>query len=177
MPPRKKSTTAAPGPETTALATKPIRTLMKIPEIEEQILNRMPALLQAMLDRALGHHVVVNKFNKELGEVETRIYLEPPDVKAAMFLMENVIGKVPQRHEITGEGGGPVKIVPWMSYDEATRLGLRDVIVEGDAKELPTEVSPTADGVWQMDERNGFRGDAPAHIAAAFDEMADNDGE
>jgi hypothetical protein len=30
------------------------------------------------------------------------------------FLIEHGLGKVPQRHELTGEEGGPLEIVPWL---------------------------------------------------------------
>jgi len=114
--------------EATRALTK--RTLMKIPDAEARILARLDDLLTAMLDLALGHFVMIPKFNKETGEVETRVYEREPDAKAAMFLIENVIGKVPQRLEMTGKDGGPVKVIPWMSMDEAVKIGLMPSLVE-----------------------------------------------
>lgn len=98
--------------------------LLKTPEVLKRIEQRSDDLLKAMIDLALGHYVTIAKFNKLTGEVETRVYEQPPDYKALSFLLENVIGKVPNRLEITGEGGGPVKIVPYMSMPEAMRIGI-----------------------------------------------------
>lgn len=100
-------------------------TLMKIPDVEERINERLDELLVAMMDLALGHKVQVNKFNKETGEMETRIYSQPPDYKALSFLIENVIGKVPQRVEMTGAGGGAIQVIPYMTMAEAVKAGLR----------------------------------------------------
>lgn len=100
------------------------KALLKIPEFEQKVQDRLDDLLKAMIDLALGHFVTVAKFNKNTGEVETRIYEQPPDYKALSFLIENVIGKVPSRLEITGAGGGPVKVVPYMTMEEAIRVGI-----------------------------------------------------
>lgn len=105
-----------------ALRTK--RALLKIPEVEARIAENIEPMLQAMLDLALGIHVQVSKLIE--GEVQTRVYQQPPDYKALAFLIENVIGKVPQRVEMTGDGGGPIKIIPWMTIDEARRMSLLD---------------------------------------------------
>lgn len=104
---------------------------MKIPDAEARIFARLDDLLTAMLDLALGHFVQVPKFNKDTGEMETRIYEREPDYKAVAFLIENVIGKVPQRVEMTGKDGGPVKVIPWMSMDEAVKIGLMPSLTEG----------------------------------------------
>jgi hypothetical protein len=42
------------------------------------------------------------------------IYRTPPDRQALEFLIEHGLGKVPQRHEITGEEGGALTIIPWL---------------------------------------------------------------
>lgn len=98
--------------------------LLKQPDVLKKIEARSDDLLSALIDLALGHYVTIAKFNRLTGQVETRVYAQPPDYKALAFLMENVIGKVPNRLEITGEDGGPVKIVPYMSMPEAIRVGI-----------------------------------------------------
>ncbi len=167
----------------TALTSSRARkALLKIPDIEQKILGRMDDLLQAMLDRALGHYVVIHKFNKETGEVETRIYLEPPDVRAATFLIENVIGKVPQRIEMSGPDGGPVRVIPWMTLEEAEKLGLRTQITAPDAPDaLPpehkqdSEPEDVQEGDYRIvgDERRG--GEASDYIREAFASDIGND--
>lgn len=124
------------------------RTLMKIPDAEARILLRLDDLLTAMLDLALGHFVYIPRFNKETGEVETRVYEREPDAKAAMFLIENVIGKTPQRIEMTGKDGGPVKVIPWMSMDEAVKIGLLpSLTATDDANEDEDETDSHQDDV------------------------------
>jgi len=165
----------------TSLTTSRARkALLKIPDIEQKILGRMDDLLQAMLDRALGHYVVLHKFNKETGEVETRIYLEPPDVRAATFLIENVIGKVPQRIEMSGPDGGPVRVIPWMTLEEAEKLGLRTQITtaSGSDDTATPELSTSEevhDGEYHItgDERRG--NDASDYIREAFASDIGND--
>ena len=103
--------------------------LMKIADVEAKISEKLPALLDAMLDLAMGHAVQITRFDKNSGEIITQVYDQPPDYKALAFLIENVIGKVPQRVEMTGDGGGPVQVISWMHADEATKLGLRQQLL------------------------------------------------
>ena len=161
---------------TTARARK---ALLKIPDIEQKILGRMDDLLQAMLDRALGHYVVIHKFNKDTGEVETRVYLEPPDVRAATFLIENVIGKVPQRIEMSGPDGGPVRVIPWMTLEEAEKLGLRSQITTAEPDALPAaeEEQDVQEGEYSIvgDERRGSEAGSSIRDAFATDIGDDDD--
>lgn len=98
--------------------------LMQIPDAETRILAKLDELLDGMLALALGHYYQQSKFDKDTGQVVTNIYMREPDYKALAFLIENVIGKVPQRVEMTGKDGGPVRVVPWMTTQEAMRMGL-----------------------------------------------------
>ena len=116
---------------------------MQIPDVEEKIKARLDELLSAMLDLALGHYKQISKYDKEAGEVQTKIYTTDPDFKALAFLIENVIGKVPQRLEMTGDGGGPIRVIPWMTTAEATRMGLIENkmleagdVIEAEVREL-----------------------------------------
>jgi len=117
--------------------------LLQIPDVEEKIKARLDELLSAMLDLALGHYKQISKYDKEAGEVQTKIYTTDPDFKALAFLIENVIGKVPQRLEMTGDGGGPIRVIPWMTTAEATRMGLIENkmleagdVIEAEVREL-----------------------------------------
>jgi hypothetical protein len=99
--------------------------LSKIPGAEAKIFDNLDALLDAMLALALGHKFQTSRFDKDAGEVVTVVWDVPPDYKALAFLIENVIGKVPSRVELTGKDGGAVRVIPWMTMDEAVRMGLR----------------------------------------------------
>lgn len=56
-----------------------------------------------------------------------RIYVTPPNREALTYLIDRGMGKPPQRHEVTGDDGGPLTIVPWMPA-EAT-YGAKDEAV------------------------------------------------
>ena len=113
----------------------------KIPGAEAKIFDNLDALLDAMLALALGHKFQTSRFDKDAGEVVTLIWDVPPDYKALAFLIENVIGRVPSRVELTGKDGGAIKVIPWMTMDEAVQMGLRpsleltegeDDVIEGE---------------------------------------------
>lgn len=91
-----------------------LKEIMDIPEFEDAIKTRLPGLLQAMFDLAEGvvHHEV--KRDPDNGDWVSRCYSRDPERLAAQFLIENVIGKVPTRVEMTGKDGEAMKIVPWM---------------------------------------------------------------
>lgn len=99
--------------------------LSRIPGAEERIFGKLDELLDAMLALALGHKLVITKFDQKSGQVISEVWDQDPDYKALAFLIENVIGKVPSRVELTGADGGAVKIIPWMTMDEAQKMGLR----------------------------------------------------
>ncbi len=99
--------------------------LNKIPGAEAKIFDNLDALLDAMLALALGHKLQTSRFDKDAGEVVTVVWDVPPDYKALAFLIENVIGKVPSRVELTGKDGEAVRVIPWMTMDEAVKMGLR----------------------------------------------------
>lgn len=109
--------------------------MLKIPDVEKKINDRMEDLVDAMLDLALGHYKMISKFNPETGDVEQKVYVIEPDYKALAFLIENVMGKVPQRVEMTGDGGGPIKVIPWMTMAEAIRTGMMPQLQAGEDEE------------------------------------------
>ena len=86
---------------------------MDIPEFEDAIKAHLPKLLTAMFDLAEG--VTVLEIKKDLlsEEYAERIYQKPPDRLAAQFLIENVIGKVPTRVEMTGKDGATLNVMAW----------------------------------------------------------------
>jgi hypothetical protein len=85
---------------------KPTRELYasKVRQAEKRIADRLPDIADALLRRALG--VSVQTVDKDGGVV---VYTEPPDVKAAAYLLDRIMGKPVQAQEVSGPGGGPVR--------------------------------------------------------------------
>ncbi len=114
-----------------------LKAMMQLPEFEEAIRSRLPSLVAAMFDLATGVQMIERKRdpdNKE--EWGERVYWKAPDRQAAQFLIENVIGKVPTRVEMTGKDGEPMKIIPWMPKLEAIEEGIVETLDEDEVKML-----------------------------------------
>lgn len=87
----------------------PKRKLRILDRAESQVIRHLPLYLGKLEELANG--VLVMKVDGRSGE-ET-IYRTPPDRQALEFLVEHAKGKVPQRQEITGEGGGGIVFQAW----------------------------------------------------------------
>jgi hypothetical protein len=96
--------------------------LMDIPEVDKEVRKRLPALLQRMFDIAEGVFIQEERYGEDGPMV--RVYRMAPDRLALQFLIENVIGKTPQRLELTGKGGGPMEVVPWAPLTQMEAAGL-----------------------------------------------------
>ena len=90
-----------------------LQAMMELPEFEEVIRAQLPTLLRAMFDLAEGVQVHEIKQDPNTKQWTGRIYQRPPDRLAAQFLIENVIGKVPTRVELTGKDGDSLTVVAW----------------------------------------------------------------
>ena len=115
-----------------------LQVMMELPEFEDIIRAQLPKLLQAMFDLAEGVQIHEVKQDPNTKEWTGRIYSRPPERLAAQFLIENVIGKVPTRVELTGKDGEGLTVVPW-----APKLGM----IEGqlvDAKDGEVEMLEAA---------------------------------
>ena len=119
------------------------RVLATIPDAEKRIQEQLSHLLDTMFDIAYGVYYEKAQLDADSGEVVLRIYKSPPDYKALAFLLENVMGKVPQRVEMTGADGGPVKIIPWMTFTEAVKMGLQEQIAGLPEAEEPIDAEYT----------------------------------
>ena len=75
---------------------------------ELYIVKRLPRYLRKLHDLAMGVFAV--KDTKE----GPKIYTTPPDRTALEYLVNRGLGSLPQRHEVTGQAGGPMEILPWM---------------------------------------------------------------
>lgn len=98
--------------------------LMEIPEVERAIKARLPLLIQKMFDLAEGVVMVETRTDSETGELVQRVYQCAPDRQALQYLIDNVIGKTPQRIELTGKAGGPMEIIPWAPLTHMEAAGL-----------------------------------------------------
>ena len=76
---------------------------------EGWIIKHLPEFIDTLADLARG--VWEEKTDGRSGE--TKIYQRIPDRQALEFLIEHGLGKVPQRQELVGDGGGPVEFVAW----------------------------------------------------------------
>jgi hypothetical protein len=102
--------------------TEALASLMDIPEVDKEVRKRLPALLQRMFDIAEGVFIQEERYGEDGPMV--RVYQMAPDRLALQFLIENVIGKTPQRLELTGKGGGPMEVVPWAPLTQMEAAGL-----------------------------------------------------
>ena len=76
-----------------------------IERAEKQIRDRLPEVVDKMLELAMG--VLVEEQTLE-GRF---IYQKPPDYKAAAYLIDRIMGKPTERQEQTTEGGLTIKVV------------------------------------------------------------------
>lgn len=134
-------------PEPTVQNRREAKKLMRSPEVEEFVQERMPVLLGRLWDLAMGVMVLEEKLDEQSGEVIPRIYRMPPDKGALTFLIENGIGKVPNRVEMTGKGGGPFRVIPWMPVEAALlELAAGDASDASDAGDAGDAGEEVADG-------------------------------
>ena len=75
---------------------------------ELYIVKRLPQYLRKIHALAMG--VLLSKETKD----GPKIYMVPPDRTALEYLVNRGLGSLPQRHEVTGQAGGPMEILPWM---------------------------------------------------------------
>ena len=101
-----------------------LQKMMELPEFEDVIRASLPGLLKAMFDLAEGVQVQDIKRDPDSGEWTGRIYARAPDRLAAQFLIEQVIGKVPTRIEMTGKDGESLVVHPWAPKREMIEAGL-----------------------------------------------------
>lgn len=116
--------------------TDAVKKFMELPEFEDAISGVLPGLLQAMIDLATGVRVQEMKKNPDTGEWSENTYYKEPDRLAAQFLIENVIGKVPTRVELTGKDGEAMKVIPWMPKKEAIEGGILETIDDEEMRML-----------------------------------------
>ena len=98
------------------------------------IIKHLPDYIGLLEELAYG--VWFEKIDGRSGK--SKLYKEIPDRQALEFLVEHGMGKVAQRHEITGEDGGGIQIVPWLPTLEG-KPALLDGDIDAEDKEIPEE--------------------------------------
>jgi hypothetical protein len=110
------------------VVAKTIDRAAAVDKAEMYVLRNLPKYLRKIQELAMGIQVAKDT---KLG---LKIYAEAPNLQALTYLADRGLGKIPQRHELTGEGGGPVTVLPWAP------VGMLDEdknIIEGEATEVP----------------------------------------
>lgn len=75
----------------------------QINKAERQVADWLPALMHNM--KRLADGVVVQE---ETPDGETLIYQKPPDRAANQYLIDRIMGKPTERHELTDKDGAPL---------------------------------------------------------------------
>jgi hypothetical protein len=85
---------------------------------EDRIADRLPTLVERLFERAEGIFV-----EREIFGGKARVYREPPCFKSLEYLLNRLMGRPTERHEVTGEGGGPIAVdLSLLPTDDLDRL-------------------------------------------------------
>lgn len=75
---------------------------------EMYVVKNLPKYLKKLHALAMG--IMAVKDTKD----GPQAYAEPPSFAALTYLADRGLGRIPQRHEITGQDGGPIGVIPWL---------------------------------------------------------------
>lgn len=95
---------------------------------EKRIADRLPEVVDALLELAAGVRVVDDQVDDQDGDKKPAVYTRPPDRDACKYLVDRILGRPTERHEHAGEDGGPIKLDVKQMTDEELRA-----IVDGEA--------------------------------------------
>ena len=95
-----------------------------VQKAEMYVADKLPMYLERLEELAKGVVVMEDRGG------EQRVYVTPPDRASLEYLIDRVMGKPPQRYEVTGDEGGPLRFIPWVVLE-----GDQDII-EGEMREL-----------------------------------------
>lgn len=76
---------------------------------EMMVRRNLPIYLSKLHELALG--VTLAEVDGRSGK--TKVYRTPPDKDVLKYLTDRGLGKVPDRFEVSGSGGGPLEVVAW----------------------------------------------------------------
>lgn len=112
------------------VVAKTIDRATAVEKAEMYVLKNLPKYLRKIQELAMGIAVVKDT------KAGPKVYMEAPNLQALTYLADRGLGKIPQRHELTGEGGGAIEVIPWAP---AGMLDEDKNIIEGEATEVPVE--------------------------------------
>lgn len=112
------------------VVAKTIDRAAAVDKAEMYVLRNLPKYLKKIQELAMGIAVVKDT------KAGPKVYMEAPNLQALTYLADRGLGKIPQRHELTGEGGGPVTVLPWAPH---AMIDEEKNIIEGEATEVPIE--------------------------------------
>ena len=124
-----------------------------IEKAELYIVKKLPQYLRKIHALAMG--ITAIKETKD----GPMIYNIPPDRIALEYLVDRGLGRTPQRHEVTGQSGGPLEVLPWMPAGlldkpdergviEGHATGVQDILgeqAESDSQGVETQSEPGGD--------------------------------
>ena len=105
---------------------------------ELYIVKRLPRYLRKLHDLAMGVFAV--KDTKE----GPKIYTTPPDRTALEYLVNRGLGSLPQRHEVTGQDGGPMAVIPWMPASALSPVD-ESKVIEGEVTNVEMAAEDASD--------------------------------
>lgn len=85
-----------------------------IADAEQKIADQLPKLVENLLKLAQG---VLVQTETEDADGGPEIYLTAPDRAANVYLIDRILGKPTDRHEVTGEDGEPFKVYVGIDLD------------------------------------------------------------
>ena len=115
-----------------------------IDKAEMYIVRKLPRYLKKLHELAIGITAVRNTKDGQ------QVYEIPPDRIALEYLVDRGLGRTPQRHEVTGQAGGPLEVLPWMPAGMLKQPEME--AIEGHATELQDIPISEADDISQTIE-------------------------
>ena len=91
-----------------AIVAKRISRSEAMEKSEMYVVKNLPKYLKKIHQLAMG--ILAIKDTKD----GPMVYSIPPNQSALEYLVDRGLGRIPQRHEITGEGGGAIEVIPWL---------------------------------------------------------------
>lgn len=97
---------------------KPLREKYErhINQAEKKIADKLPQLVDVLMKQALGQILV----QEEL-EDGPEIHAVAPDRKAGEYLVNRILGRPTEHHELTGADGGPIEFDDLSDTERAAR--------------------------------------------------------
>lgn len=118
-----------------------------IARAEKQIADKLPTLIEKALELAEG--VFVEDIN--IVTLTKSVYQKPPDLSAIKYLVDRIMGKPTEHHELTGADGGPILTEVYDYNTAIAALASRS----GEDSDPSGEDSGTGDGPEVGEEHDG----------------------